>query len=74
MEADNILLDPSDETDNCLSLVITDFGCCLADKLHGLLYNSHDVDEGGNAALMTPKVNTEPGPLTNINNYTKAEL
>lgn len=76
LKSDNILLDLSEETDNCPSLVITDFGCCLADKNHGLYlpYNTHDVDKGGNVALMAPEVITaEPGPFTNIN-YTKADL
>lgn len=56
--------------------MITDFGCCLADKVHGLYlpYNTHDLDKGGNAALMAPEVvNAEPGPFTSIN-YTKADL
>jgi len=55
---------------------VTDFGCCLADKTHGLYlpYNSHDIDKGGNIALMAPEVITaEPGPFTSIN-YTKADL
>lgn len=76
LKGDNILLDLSEETDNCPSLVITDFGCCLADKSHGLYlpYNTHDIDKGGNAALMAPEVITaEPGPFTSIN-YTKADL
>uniref|UniRef100_A0A0C9QG46 non-specific serine/threonine protein kinase n=1 Tax=Fopius arisanus TaxID=64838 RepID=A0A0C9QG46_9HYME len=75
LKTDNILLDTSEEA-NCPSLVITDFGCCLADKNHGLYlpYNSHDVDRGGNSALMAPEVITaEPGPFTSIN-YTKADL
>lgn len=56
--------------------MITDFGCCLADKSHGLYlpYNTHDIDKGGNVALMAPEVITaEPGPFTSIN-YTKADL
>lgn len=76
LKCDNILLDLSEETDNCPSLVITDFGCCLADKNHGLHlpYNTHDIDKGGNVALMAPEVITaEPGPFTYIN-YAKADL
>ncbi|XP_017881415.1 serine/threonine-protein kinase PINK1, mitochondrial [Ceratina calcarata] len=76
LKSDNILLDLSEETDNCPSLVITDFGCCLADKRHGLYmpYNTHDIDKGGNVALMAPEVITaDPGPFTSIN-YTKADL
>jgi len=48
----------------------------LADKNHGLYlpYNSHDIDKGGNIALMAPEVITaEPGSFTSIN-YTKADL
>lgn len=76
LKSDNILLDLSEETDNCPSLVITDFGCCLADKRHGLYlpYNTHDIDKGGNVALMAPEIITaEPGPFTSIN-YSKADL
>lgn len=74
LKSDNILLDLSEET--CPSLVVTDFGCCLADKSHGLYlpYNTHDIDKGGNVALMAPEViTTNPGPFTSIN-YTKADL
>lgn len=76
LKSDNILLDLSEESDNCPSLVVTDFGCCLADKNHGLYlpFNTHDIDKGGNVALMAPEVITaEPGPFTSIN-YTKADL
>ncbi|EFN76957.1 serine/threonine-protein kinase PINK1, mitochondrial [Harpegnathos saltator] len=76
LKSDNILLDLSEETDNCPSLVVTDFGCCLADKDYGLYlpYNTHDIDKGGNVALMAPEVITAiPGPFTKIN-YTKADL
>ncbi|KYM95147.1 PREDICTED: serine/threonine-protein kinase PINK1, mitochondrial [Cyphomyrmex costatus] len=76
LKSDNILLDLSEETDDSPSLVVTDFGCCLADKNHGLYlpYNSHDIDKGGNIALMAPEVITaEPGSFTSVN-YTKADL
>ncbi|XP_014469946.1 PREDICTED: serine/threonine-protein kinase PINK1, mitochondrial [Dinoponera quadriceps] len=76
LKSDNVLLDLSEETDNCPSLVVTDFGCCLADKNHGLYlpYYTHDTDKGGNIALMAPEVITAvPGPFTKIN-YTKADL
>ena len=76
LKADNILLDISEESDNCATLVITDFGCCLADKNHGLFlpYNTHDIDRGGNAALMAPEIVTaEPGPFTSLN-YSKSDL
>jgi len=76
LKSDNILLDLSEDTDNCPSLVVTDFGCCLANKDHGLYlpYNVQDIDKGGNVALMAPEVITaEPGPFTSIN-YSKADL
>ncbi|XP_058790551.1 serine/threonine-protein kinase Pink1, mitochondrial [Phymastichus coffea] len=76
LKADNILLDISEETDNCPTLVITDFGCCLADNNHGLYlpYTSHDTDKGGNVALMAPEIVTaDPGPFTSLN-YTKSDL
>lgn len=76
LKSDNILLDISEESDNCPTLVITDFGCCLADKNHGLYlpYNTHDTDKGGNAALMAPEIVTaQPGAFTSLN-YTKSDL
>lgn len=76
LKSDNILLDLSEETDNSPSLVVTDFGCCLADKNHGLYlpYYSRDINKGGNIALMAPEVITaEPGSFTSIN-YTKSDL
>lgn len=76
LKSDNILLDLSEETDNCPSLAITDFGCCLADKscsLH-MPYNTENIDKGGNIALMAPEViSAKPGAFTSIN-YTKADL
>jgi len=44
--------------------------------VHGLRlpYVSHDVDKGGNAALMAPEIfNTMPGPFA-VLNYGKADL
>ncbi|XP_011495382.1 PREDICTED: serine/threonine-protein kinase PINK1, mitochondrial isoform X2 [Ceratosolen solmsi marchali] len=76
LKSDNILLDISEELDNCPTLVITDFGCCLADKNLGLHlpYNSHDIDKGGNAALMAPEIIlSEPGTFTSLN-YSKSDL
>lgn len=57
LKNDNILLDLS-ESDACPSLVITDFGCCLADSSLGLSmpYRTIDTDKGGNVALMAPEV------------------
>lgn len=44
--------------DGCPWLVITDFGCCLADKRVGLQlpFTSWYVDRGGNGCLMAPEV------------------
>lgn len=43
----------------CPRLVITDFGCCLADDSVGLRlpFTSIDMDRGGNSSLMPPEVN-----------------
>lgn len=58
LKADNVLLDVSEGNDVCPALVITDFGCCLADKKNGLNlpYKTADTDRGGNIALMAPEV------------------
>lgn len=46
LKSDNILLDLQE--DSAPILVITDFGCCLADKINGLQlpYNSMEIDKG----------------------------
>lgn len=46
--------------DDTLRIVLTDFGCCLADKSVGLQlpFRSYDTERGGNAALMAPEVST----------------
>ena len=57
-------------------LVISDFGCCLADSKLGLKlpYTSYETDRGGNMALMAPEVkNAEPGIFTSID-YSKADV
>jgi len=57
-------------------LVITDFGCCLADSRLGLRlpYRTYDTDKGGNASLMAPEVAlSKPGTFVNIN-YEKSDL
>ncbi|XP_029347147.1 serine/threonine-protein kinase PINK1, mitochondrial [Acyrthosiphon pisum] len=76
MKTDNILLDVSEGNDVCPALVITDFGCCLADKDNGLNlpYKSADTDRGGNIALMAPEVVTaRPGTFGYID-YSKADV
>lgn len=75
LKTDNILIDLH-ESDSCPELVITDFGCALANKTYGLRipYLTADIDRGGNAALMAPEIiNKEPGRFA-ILDYTKADL
>lgn len=76
LKSDNILLDTSEEDRSiCPSLVLTDFGCCLADKSCGLSlpYRTLDTDKGGNAALMAPEVAlATPGVFSSID-YSKSD-
>eukprot|EP00105_Crassostrea_gigas_P003887 XP_011416907.1 PREDICTED: serine/threonine-protein kinase PINK1, mitochondrial [Crassostrea gigas] len=61
LKSDNILVDLSNGQPK---LVISDFGCCLAEPEYGLIipYNTSNVDKGGNAALMPPEIAlAEPG-------------
>ncbi|XP_070615046.1 serine/threonine-protein kinase PINK1, mitochondrial isoform X3 [Erythrolamprus reginae] len=55
LKSDNVLVefDPA----GCPGLVITDFGCCLADERLGLQlpFPSWYVDRGGNTCLMAPE-------------------
>lgn len=49
LKSDNILVDALFDKDETVPvLVITDFGCCLADHANGLLvpYNSDQIDKG----------------------------
>ena len=51
-------------------LVITDFGCCSADRRYGLQqpYRTWDTDRGGNASLMAPEIATaRPGSFSTLN-------
>uniref|UniRef100_A0A1B0BGK4 non-specific serine/threonine protein kinase n=1 Tax=Glossina palpalis gambiensis TaxID=67801 RepID=A0A1B0BGK4_9MUSC len=75
LKSDNILIELNEE-DSPPLLVLSDFGCCLADRVHGLQvpYSSLDIDKGGNAALMAPEIiNKQPGPFA-VLNYSKADL
>lgn len=75
LKSDNILIEICDQNSAPI-LVISDFGCCLADKNYGLQvpYTTHDTDKGGNTALMAPEiVNKVPGPFS-VLNYTKSDL
>ncbi|XP_076255135.1 PTEN-induced putative kinase 1 [Rhynchophorus ferrugineus] len=74
LKADNLLLDLSNP--NSPVLVITDFGCCLAESATDLTvpYTTNDVDKGGNTALMAPEIiNKKPGVFTKLN-YSKSDL
>jgi len=74
LKSDNILLDISGDP-KYPHLVITDFGCCLASKTHGLLlpFPTAETDRGGNAALMAPEVSTaKPGTWRKIS-YEKSD-
>ncbi|XP_058532239.1 serine/threonine-protein kinase PINK1, mitochondrial [Ochotona princeps] len=73
LKSDNVLVEL--DADGCPWLVITDFGCCLADERVGLRlpFPSWYVDRGGNGCLMAPEVSTaHPGPRTVID-YSKAD-
>ncbi|KAI4465831.1 serine/threonine protein kinase [Holotrichia oblita] len=74
LKSDNLLLDTTEES--APILVISDFGCCSADRSHGLHlpYTTFDMDKGGNAALMAPEiVNQRPGTFS-VLNYSKSDL
>ncbi|XP_010135688.1 PREDICTED: serine/threonine-protein kinase PINK1, mitochondrial, partial [Buceros rhinoceros silvestris] len=73
LKSDNILVEFDSAA--CPWLVITDFGCCLADETVGLRlpFPSAYVDRGGNGSLMAPEVSTaSPGPGAVID-YSKAD-
>ena len=74
LKSDNLLLDTSEK--NAPILVITDFGCCLADKNHGLTlpFTVYDIDRGGNTALMAPEIITQKPGTFSILNYSKSDL
>ncbi|KAI4894363.1 hypothetical protein NFI96_022190 [Prochilodus magdalenae] len=73
LKSDNVLLEF--DSVGCPRLVITDFGCCLAEEALGLKlpFSSRWVNRGGNACLMAPEVATAvPGPGVEID-YSKAD-
>ncbi|XP_019367109.1 PREDICTED: serine/threonine-protein kinase PINK1, mitochondrial [Gavialis gangeticus] len=73
LKSDNILIEF--DSVGCPWLVITDFGCCLAEENTGLRlpFTSWYVDRGGNGCLMAPEVVTaQPGPSMVID-YSKAD-
>lgn len=74
LKSDNILIEIRPEMPP--SLVLSDFGCCIADKNNGLKipYTSGEIDKGGNTALMAPEIiNKQPGAFS-VLNYTKSDL
>ena len=88
LKTDNILINRNEESTSVGAkqshaqnyqfprLVISDFGCCLADAKLGLKlpYTSYETDRGGNIALMAPEVkNAEPGIFSSID-YSKADV
>ncbi|XP_067873441.1 serine/threonine-protein kinase PINK1, mitochondrial isoform X2 [Heterodontus francisci] len=73
LKSDNILVEF--DSVGCPRLVITDFGCCLAEETLGLRlpFTSMDVDRGGNSCLMAPEISTAvPGPNVTID-YSKSD-
>lgn len=75
LKTDNILIEKHERCPVPL-LVLSDFGCCLADRMNGFVvpYPTEDMDRGGNAALMAPEIITkQPGPFA-VLDYTKADL
>lgn len=74
LKSDNILIDLNNDVHPIL--VLSDFGCSLADKTNGLElpYTSNDTDKGGNTALMAPEIITKTPGTFSILNYTKSDL
>lgn len=75
LKSDNILLDCCSE-DSTPHLVISDFGCCLADKDNGLKlpYPTDEINKGGNGALMPPEISCAvPGHSVKLD-YSKSDL
>ncbi|XP_048417289.1 serine/threonine-protein kinase PINK1, mitochondrial isoform X2 [Stegostoma tigrinum] len=73
LKSDNILVEF--DSVGCPRLVITDFGCCLAEESLGLKlpFTSNDVNRGGNICLMAPEISTAiPGPGVIID-YSKSD-
>ncbi|EDL13262.1 PTEN induced putative kinase 1, isoform CRA_c [Mus musculus] len=73
LKSDNILVEW--DSDGCPWLVISDFGCCLADQHVGLRlpFNSSSVERGGNGSLMAPEVSTAHSGPGAVIDYSKAD-
>lgn len=72
LKSDNILIDTI--TDSLPVLVLSDFGCCLADKNYGLKipYQSDEIDKGGNVQLMSPEIILKQPSVFSVLDYTKS--
>ncbi|GCC29061.1 hypothetical protein chiPu_0007498 [Chiloscyllium punctatum] len=73
LKSDNILVEF--DSGGCPRLVITDFGCCLAEESLGLKlpFTSNEVNRGGNICLMAPEISAAiPGPRVTID-YSKSD-
>lgn len=75
LKSDNILIDLNGNDVHPI-LVLSDFGCCLADKNNGLAvpYTSMDIDKGGNTALMAPEIITKTPGTFSMLDYSKSDL
>lgn len=75
LKSDNILIDLNGNDVHPV-LVLSDFGCCLADKNNGLTlpYTSMDIDKGGNTALMPPEIIAKTPGTFSILDYSKSDL
>lgn len=75
LKSDNILID-CNKDDLYPVLVLSDFGCCLADKNNGLCmqYPSFDIDKGGNTALMAPEIICKTPGTFAVLDYSKSDL
>ncbi|XP_026223339.1 serine/threonine-protein kinase PINK1, mitochondrial [Anabas testudineus] len=73
LKSDNILLEF--DSDGCPRVVITDFGCCLAqgDSSLQLPYTTRWVCRGGNGSLMAPEVITAVPGCGVVIDYSKAD-
>ncbi|KAF7660487.1 hypothetical protein LDENG_00281460 [Lucifuga dentata] len=73
LKSDNLLLEF--DSDGCPRVVITDFGCCLAQNNSSLRlpFNSMWVDRGGNASLMAPEVATAVPGCGVVIDYSKSD-
>lgn len=74
LKSDNILIDST--SDSLPLLVLSDFGCCLADKKNGLRlpYASNEIDKGGNQALMAPEIISKEPSMFAVLDYRKSDL